>query len=95
MSALDELIIEHTYNQPGQAKACSAELAQLRTRNAELEEYHGFYNGTIPPGEPTVEEIKLRTSLAETTRLLNAAVAIMSFEDLGKIPGIRAWLEAR
>jgi len=29
----------------------------------------------------------------EAERLLNLAISIMSFEDLGKIPGIRQWLE--
>jgi len=36
---------------------------------------------------------KLHTKLDEATRLLTLAVGIMSFEDLGKIPGICEWLK--
>ena len=51
----------------------AAELAQLRARNAELEEYHGFHMGTIPPGEPTVEETRLRTQLADARHVIDLA----------------------
>jgi len=33
------------------------------------------------------------THYKEAVRLLNLAVGVMSFEDLGKIPGIRKWIE--
>ena len=36
---------------------------------------------------------KLRTERDEAKRLLRLAIGVMSFEDLGKIPGIRVWLK--
>ena len=85
MSALDEYISKgHHYscraygrkNDPKYPCNCgfenaAAELAQLRTRNAELEEYHGFHMGIIPEGEPTVEEERLRAELAEAMKVMN------------------------
>jgi len=73
MSALDS-VIEFVASTRGgiflkDAKQAAAELAQLRTRNAELEEYHGFHMGIIPEGEPTVEEERLRAELTEARKM--------------------------
>lgn len=47
-------------------KQFAKDYAQLRARNKELEEYHGFYEGKqIPEGEPTVTEEKLRAENAQ------------------------------
>ena len=74
MSALDNLIEEignFDKEMVSLAYLAAAELAQLRARNAELEEYHGFHMGIIPEGEPTVEEERLRAELAEAMKVMN------------------------
>ena len=43
------------------AEKAAAELSALKSRLEELEEYHGFYMRTIPEGEPTVVEKRLRS----------------------------------
>ena len=39
------------------------------------------------------DNARLRAELEEAKRLLRLAIGVMSFEDLGKIPGIREWLK--
>lgn len=43
--------------------------------------------------EHTAEMERLRTRLAEATALINAAVELMTKEQVGQWPGVRAWLE--
>ena len=72
MSALDNLIEEignFDKEMASLAYLAAAELAQLRARNAELEEYHGFHMGIIPEGEPTVVEERLRAELVESRKM--------------------------
>jgi len=53
----------------------AAELAQLRARNRELEEYFGWEQGhPIPEGEPTEEEIALRAELDAKTKAVDEIV---------------------
>jgi hypothetical protein len=63
-----ELTASQEYGDTWQ-RACQdrmRDIDQLRARNKELEEYHGFYMGVpIPEGEPTIAEEKLKARVAE------------------------------